>query len=329
MILILTSRAGDMSHPRFIDWLEYYNADYIIISGESIASGELNISINSYGELFINNERIDHKISVVLNRRFFTHSELSNIDTDKKLNQDLRRNIINEIYEIKGYLEKLNKALWIPNEFASEINKIDVLIKAKAVGLNVPNFCITNEKKALNLFYNKHKNIITKAIGNFRPVWNSEGILINPIYTKIVDGNLINSLSDKFTLSLFQKLIRKKKEYRSLFFKDKLFTVEILTQENDYSIVDSRAKKDEDSRIRIVKSKLPKEVENLTIKLMSILNLNIGCIDFIQDYNDNFYFLEVNPVGQISGYSLRGNLNFEKIVVEEMIKIDNERKKAK
>jgi len=36
MILILTSEAGDYSHLRFIDWLEFYNADYEILSGESI-----------------------------------------------------------------------------------------------------------------------------------------------------------------------------------------------------------------------------------------------------------------------------------------------------
>ncbi|MDR3273673.1 MAG: hypothetical protein LBT29_09350 [Flavobacteriaceae bacterium] len=29
MILVLTTEAGDFSHPCFIDWLNYYNADYI------------------------------------------------------------------------------------------------------------------------------------------------------------------------------------------------------------------------------------------------------------------------------------------------------------
>ncbi len=28
MILILTTEAGDFSHPKFIDWLHYYKADY-------------------------------------------------------------------------------------------------------------------------------------------------------------------------------------------------------------------------------------------------------------------------------------------------------------
>jgi hypothetical protein len=31
MILILTTEAGDFSHPGFVDWLEYYRADYKLL----------------------------------------------------------------------------------------------------------------------------------------------------------------------------------------------------------------------------------------------------------------------------------------------------------
>lgn len=45
MILILTTEHGDFSHKRFIDWLEYYNADYEILTGESIYHGKTRLNI--------------------------------------------------------------------------------------------------------------------------------------------------------------------------------------------------------------------------------------------------------------------------------------------
>lgn len=39
MILILTTEAGDYSHKNIVDWLKYYGADYLILTGESIYRG--------------------------------------------------------------------------------------------------------------------------------------------------------------------------------------------------------------------------------------------------------------------------------------------------
>jgi hypothetical protein len=40
MILVLTTESGDFSHIKFIDWLTYYKANYIVITGERILRGE-------------------------------------------------------------------------------------------------------------------------------------------------------------------------------------------------------------------------------------------------------------------------------------------------
>lgn len=37
-------------------------------------------------------------------------------------------------------------------------------------------------------------------------------------------------------------------------------------------------------------------------KLMKLLKLNTGSIDMIVDHNNNYIFLEVNPVGQFVAY---------------------------
>lgn len=329
MILILTTEAGDFSHPKFIDWLEHYHADYEILTGESVFYGRTRLNIVN-NDIYINGRNYSKDVTVVFNRRWLTAKEVPVISENKLLNKGLKNTISSELYELRNYLYKnLKNTVWIPNLENLNINKINVLEIAKEVGLLVPNFIVTNQKKELTKFFNNHKSIVTKAIGNFPRNYVNKNFLLNPIYTKIVSKELIKKLPNIFFMSMFQEYIIKRAEYRVLYFGGKCYTVELLTQENDYSKVDSREKKDDTSEIRIQKSKLPSFYEKKIKNLMTRIGLNVGCIDVIESLNNGLFFLEVNPVGQISGYSERGNLGFEKTIVEKMIKIDNESRAKK
>ena len=57
--------------------------------------------------------------------------------------------------------------------------------------------------------------------------------------------------------------------------------------------------------------KLPNEIEEKADKLMKLLDLNCGSIDFIKS-GDKFYFLEINPTGQFLGLSITCNYNLDK-----------------
>lgn len=321
MILVLTTEAGDFSHLRFVDWLNYYNADYFILTGESIFTGRNKLTLID-NQLFINDINLTKEVNVVFNRRWLTTIELPKISEDKILNNDIKINLSREINELLDFLNiNLSNALWIPNLKSTMVNKLAVLETAKNIGIDIPYYLVTNQKYKLLDFLQKYKQVITKAISNFKKLSTSDNILINPIYTKIVASDLAERLPDTFFMSMFQQYIPKEKEYRVLFFNDQFYTAELLTQENDFSTIDSRKVDKKDSDIRIIKSDLPNEVKTKLDLLMHKLNLNIGCIDLIK-YQNRYYFLEVNPVGQIEGYSTRANLNFEKQVVEFMIEYD-------
>ncbi len=324
MILILTTEAGDYSHYTFIDWLTHLGADYFILSGEGIYNGRHSVSYNE-GDLFVDGINFSKKVNVVLNRRFLTTSRMPELYArDSKLNQGLKRNVVNEIYEFHDFLPYINNAYWIPNRNATFVNKLNVIKKASKVGLKVPPFIVTNSKDDLLKFKEKHDKIITKAIGNFQPIWTKEkDYLIRSFLTKEVTNKLLRSLPERFCLSLFQQLILKKDEYRILYFEGNFFSAKLLSQENDSTKIDSRKQNNnEEEPLRIVKSDIPLKEKKQISDLMDSLNLNIGCIDLIRSTRNQWFFLEVNPVGQISGYSKRANLNFEKFVVEQMIKKD-------
>ncbi|WP_050009520.1 hypothetical protein [Flavobacterium sp. B17] len=335
MILVLTSEAGDYSHPRFVEWLHYYKADYMVLSAESIIKGEADVEYTTEG-LLIDGINLSKEVNVVFNRRWLVSAEIPNIINDDIFSRDLKRNISRELYEFRdSFFHEFKNALWIPNLENFYVNKISNLSFAKKCGLLIPEYLITNCKEKLKDFISLHKKVITKAIGNFSLSYTEDSYAINPIYTKIVTEKLADILQDNFMLSLFQRYIAKKKEYRVLYFNGKCYCVELLTQENDFTIIDSRRadkSKEVKEEMRLVQSSLPSEVSSSIVRFMTEINLNIGCLDLIQDENGDFYFLEVNPVGQISGYSYRANLNFEKEIVEYMIKSDqikNEEKRIR
>jgi hypothetical protein len=326
MILVLTSQAGDFSHLKFIDWLNYLGASYAIITGESILKGEKIFSIID-NNVYYDKVNLTNEVSCVFYRRWFTSYDVQ-VSTDEYLNDSLNRNLSSEMYEIRNFLfSNLKKAVWIPGADTINVNKLSVLAEAAKCELNVPEYIVTNSKTDLLAFYKKFDGkIITKAIGNFQKSYTKTGELINPIYTKNIDEDLIRNLSNTFFPSIFQEMIVKKHEYRIIYFNKKCYATAILSQENSLTILDSRMNNDS-VESKIVAVKLDAEIELKITHLMKNLNLPIGSIDLLHSIDDKYYFLEVNPVGQIGGYSERCLLNFEKDVVEELIRIDNKNAK--
>lgn len=325
MILVLTTQAGDYSHIRIIDWLNYLKANYLTITGESLLLGQEKLALKN-GQVFYNDTNLFKDVTCVFYRRWITGSQVQ-ITDDTRLNKSLNRNMVSEMYEIRNFLYKnLKNVIWVPDADSVNVNKLYNLEQAKRFGLNVPNYIITNSKEELIRFYNENDGkIITKAIGNFQKGYTEDGLLVNPIYTKIVDSSIIDFLPERFILSFFQKFIQKQYEYRILYFNKRCYSTMILSQENDLTKVDSRLNNDT-IEARLVPIDISVELENKIIQFMCSLNLNIGCLDFLHSLDNQYYFLEVNPVGQFGGYSERCLLDFEKDIVKELVRIDNEHK---
>jgi len=76
---------------------------------------------------------------------------------------------------------------------------------------------------------------------------------------------------------------------------------------------------------RCVPFKLPVEIENKLNKLMKILDFESGSIDIIYGTDNNFYFLEINPIGQIGMVSYPCNYMLEKEIARELIHLSNKK----
>lgn len=187
------------------------------------------------------------------------------------------------------------------------LNKLVVMSKAQKAGLLTPRYYLSNNNVP-NLSY----KAIVKSIGNIRP-FVSENNSYHPNYTIHEEGS-----NNQTSLSYVQEYIEKSFEVRSFFLEQKFYSMAIFSQQSDKTKIDYR-NYDEDKPNRKVPFSLPEEVKNKLINLMSTLNLKTGSIDLIVTQHNEFYFLEVNPCGQIDWLGESCNYYLEKIIANYLL----------
>lgn len=127
--------------------------------------------------------------------------------------------------------------------------------------------------------------------------------------------NLEKIETNSFAVSLVQNYIEKKYELRVFYFEKLFYTMAIFSQNDSKTSVDFRNYNKEKPN-RTVPYKLPYEVEQKLINLMDKLDLNCGSIDMIVEKNNEYVFLEVNPIGQFGMISSPCNYNLERIIAK-------------
>lgn len=301
MVLILTKR-GEQSVTEVSLWLQHYNMPYTRINVEEIdpAAGVFQISDQNIAyEIIYNNAKIQlHEITSV----WFWHGILQTFPSNKleigkaQINAALNkysRKEYNSFLEGFYYLLENKKSLGKFHTY--QINKIESLRIASLLGLKVPNTLITSSKVQLKSFHKNNNRVVTKGIhGVFRAILSNQ---IYTNYTEIITGEFIEGLPDRFHPSLFQEYLNKKYELRIFFLEDQLYSAAIFSQLDEMTTVDFR-KYNYKKPNRIVPFKLPDDIEVKLKKLMNHLQLNTGSIDMVVTTDNQFIFLEVNPVGQ-------------------------------
>lgn len=314
MIVIVT----DIDEPTtdwVINWLHHYEKEFLRISFDDkidIKEIYLNEITNKLECTFfvkgilVNTEKINsywYRRSKIGCNIFFSNSNDDIIIAkDQFISTENQQCILllNSILNEKAKLNKIED---------NDLLKISNLINAKTVGLNIPDFIITNEKSKLQDFYSKHnKRIITKTIGDplsFFKVGLHQ-------YTSLVSAD---DLKEKFSLGLFQACIDKKFELRIFYLNYTSYASAIFSQENDKTSIDLKDY-GEDNPNRVVPFELPKDIQTKIQMLMDNLGLLSGSIDMAVNTKNQYVFIEVNPIGQFEQVSVPCNYNLPKFVAE-------------
>jgi len=131
--------------------------------------------------------------------------------------------------------------------------------------------------------------------------------------TSLVEDKYIDNLNESFFPSLFQKNINKDFEIRTVYLEGNFYSMAIFSQANEKTKIDFRYYNTKQPN-RVSAFNLPKEIECKLNDLMKDLNLNFGSLDLIVDNKGDYYFLEINPVGQFGMTSTPNNFQIEKEV---------------
>src|SRR5690606_13836356 len=104
---------------------------------------------------------------------------------------------------------------------------------------------------------------------------------------------------------------------RIFYLKEKTYAMAIFSQSNEQTKLDF-SRYDYSYPNREDPFQLPVDIENKNIKMMKRIDLNCGSIDMILTPENEFVFLEVNPVGQFGMVSYPCNYNLENILAKTL-----------
>lgn len=306
MILIISIN-NDYSTTTVIEWLNFFNKKWIRINENDEI--HLDFIIN---DVIFNVNELSFKLSEIkscwyrrgfLNLKFKINNEIKQFHN---FNTTEASKIEQYIYYKLSQLKKVN------SYSNSEINKLIVSDIARNLELKTPNDYLVNTKNELRKIMNdENQEFITKSIwGN--PVHRFNNFtLFN--YTQKIEFDKIET--NDFAVSLVQNYIEKKYELRIFYLEKSFYTMAIFSQNDVKSTVDFRNYNKEKPN-RTVPYKLPFTIKQKLIKLMDKLDLNCGSIDMIVNKNNDYIFLEVNPIGQFGMVSTPCNYNLESIIAK-------------
>jgi ATP-GRASP peptide maturase of grasp-with-spasm system len=188
-------------------------------------------------------------------------------------------------------------------------NKLFHLFLAKQSGLNIPKSIITDNTDEIFSFLDKSPTI-TKAI--------PPGLLHANAgdYSGYTSELTSDTLPDRnFSYSLLQEKLEKKFELRIFYLEGEFFTAAIFSQADKQTAVDFR-RYNRKKPNRCVPYRLPELLKTKLTSFMKACHLASGSIDVVVTKENEYVFLEVNPIGQFRQVSEPCNYYLEKRVAQ-------------
>lgn len=247
--------------------------------------------------------------------KFISHLNYRLQSEEAKLSEYLHHIIENSVPVVLGSNAK------------SDLNKLLTLHAAEESGLLVPDFFVSNNKEGLKNIFSRYPDLITKSLSEGLFLFEKEESQLGYFsYTEKVSTGILKLLPEKISPSFLQKNIHKKYELRVFFLENTCYSMVIFSQNDVQTQVDFR-KYNEEAPNRCVPFLLPVEIDTKIKLLFKKLCLNTGSVDLLVDKKGNFYFLEINPVGQFGMVSEPCNYYLEKKIA--LYLMQNETRKSK
>jgi len=320
MILIISNAHYETPTDQVIDWLLYYKAEFIRLNAEDITESDNLFSID-FENIIVGGQSVCvNDINVVWYRRWYRYE--IGIKPSSKHRRQVIREVCTEGNSILLYLYNVLRAkVWLSDPEVNILhNKLYALYLANRFGLKIPPSLVTNDRSCLSNFFNNcDGRVITKPLTDPSPYFDSKGNSYND-YTEMVPLSLIKSLPERIFPSLFQEGIDVEFEIRAFYLDGELYSTALVNAST------TDIKLSFGKTLKFICYELPASIKDQLHRLMLGLGLNTGSIDLLKDKSGEYYFLEVNPVGQFTGYGFPCNYYLDKKIAEWLLARDNKTK---
>jgi len=208
MILILSTNR-EYSSDRVIDWLKQLNGNFVRLNDNDIVDPGSKSSFNiTYSkekkDIEIRNtigKTINlEDIKVVWFRKFgFFSKALWYKQLNKDYNTDVTTGLRTEYFTLLNTFLKLVKdKKWLTPYWKVSLNKYKVMEMAQEVGLEIPSTYIINQKRKLEMVFQKHERIISKSIKEAFHVREKEGFGFFSMFTEEITAKDIANMPESF-----------------------------------------------------------------------------------------------------------------------------------
>lgn len=310
-MIIIFSITEDYSTSRVINWLINLKKEFIRINENTDArliSLTRDTFILSIDGMNINSE----EITKVWYRR-------GDVDFFKNFKSRLiERYLATENASLMQYLHHIfDKKESINNFRTREINKLYLLELCNRFKILSPNFIVTGNKAALVNFYQSEKSIISKPLDTPFSIFDQDNF-VHLAYTTEITKKDIDKLPDEFVPTFFQQKIVKAYEIRAFYLNGEFYAMAIFSQSNKKTDVDFR-NYDFSKPNRINPYEFPVGYQKKIKKLLDAIGLNCASFDVVFSKDDyQYYFLDLNPIGQFGMVSDPCNYNLEKAIALQL-----------
>lgn len=316
--ILIQSERDDYSTDDVLSWLYYLDRNLIVntlFDSYPINSLSLEMSNKNKLSITVNALNLDRQ-----NCFWYRRGQLTTPFKDTGNYSNIQSKVHKETMQpIREFLES-NCTTNTINRFKDNfVNKLDMLYLALSLNIKIPNTLITEKSTELFEFVSNNITVITKPIKNpFINFIHGNFTVKFSTHSKLITIEDIPKNTSYFMPSFFQKYIDKKYEIRSFYLDGVFKSMAIFSQENEKTKIDFR-NYDYIRPNRCIPYKLPDNLEKKLHKLMKKLNLNCGSFDIICTPKNEYYFLEVNPIGQFQWLSRHCNYYIERLIAKKIL----------
>ncbi|OJW70492.1 MvdC/MvdD family ATP grasp protein [Spirosoma sp. 48-14] len=295
MILIFTDK-DDVHAEAVIEHLKAFDADFVRFD-QDVESLQKTIVTYKSGDWSIKTDKeayVLNQISKVWLRKSYVNTTLQQ-DVDRSNHFKLWKGEWNKT--LQGMYSTLSHLPWLTpfrEVFRAENKYLQASVAAKC-GLKMPPTLISNDKQELIEFASVYGRVAFKLM--YQDVYQVADGTFHGLYTNVITAD---SLSEFEVMGenpiVLQEYVEKQYEVRYTVVGDQHFVAKIDSQMSDVSRIDWRRYDLKSTPYIAIEP--PAHIRNGVNTLMIKLGLIYGALDFIVKPNNDWIFLEINPLGQ-------------------------------